>query len=311
MEDLLIQRFGQNSYERVDCAVQLNKKKNAALNKFNDKEFGRFVFLLETRACLSSIKLSSVDTVIIYGSDWNPVNDVRALQKITLESKPEQIPLFRMYSPYTLEEKVLILAKQGKFLDRKLQNISLGTSHMLLMWGASHQFKTLDEFHADSFASSAKSLFKDPSLEEVMQGFLQIISSVGKDTKSYTIVHVSQVGGVYRSESLLFGELHSEVMDEVQHHLFWTKMLEGKHPQWKYISSSSHRNRKRVHYSEESAKNTETETDEVVKKRKKLVNSRVDPPTIELGSDGNKISGCKEGNWLPFLISSDLIHEMS
>ncbi|PON42607.1 histone H3-K9 methyltransferase [Parasponia andersonii] len=294
LEDLLIQKFGENSYERVDHGLT-PAKKNTALNNFN-RERGRFVFLIETRACLSSIKLSSVDTVIIYASDWNPLIDVRALQKITLDSKPEQVTVFRLYSPYTLEEKVLILAKQGKFLDSKLENISLAISHMLLMWGASHQFKTLDEFHAEGLtASPAKSLSKEPSLEDIIQDFLQILSSNGKDSGSSTILNVPQVGGVYHSESPLFGELRSEVMDKVQPHLFWTQLLGGKHPQWKYISGSSQRNRKRVHYSEESAKNTETESDEAVKKRKKLINSKVAPPTIELGSAAKPISGCRVG----------------
>ena len=308
LEDLLIQRFGKNTYERVGRGV-LPTKKNAALSNFNNKECGRFVFLIEIRACLSSIKLSSVDTVIVYGSDWNPLNDVRALQKITLDSKREQITIFRLYTPYTLEEKVLILAKQGKFLDSNLQNISSGISHMLLMWGVSHQFKTLDEFHGDGLtASCTKGLFKQPSLEDVIHDFLQILSSNGKDSESSIIRNVQQVGGLYCLESSLFGELQSEAMDEVQPHLVWTELLEGKHPQWRYVSGSSQRNRKRVQYSEELAKMTETESDEVVKKRKKLVNSRVDPPTLVLGSDGKTISG-REGKWLTLLVVSDFIHE--
>ncbi|XP_062082123.1 helicase protein MOM1 isoform X2 [Humulus lupulus] len=296
LEDLLITKFGDNFYERVDYSIKHSKKiAAAAASKFNN-ESERFVFLIENRACNSSIKLFSIDIVIIYSSDWNPVNDVRALQKITLDLKSEQVTTFRLYTPYTLEEKVLLLAKQGKSPDGKLPNISLSMSHMLLMWGTAHLFKTLDKFHGEGVTtSSARRLFKEPSLEDVIKDLLQIISSDRKGSESSIIMHVPQVGGIYRTESLLYSELQSEVMDKVQPHLFWTEMLEGKHPQWKYIPNSSQRNRKRVHYSEETANNTETESDEIFKKRKKLVNGRVDPPPIDFGSDGKTVSSCKEG----------------
>lgn len=73
LDDFIRQRFGADSYERVDGGV-IPSKKQSALNKFNNEK-NRFIFLLETRACLSSIRLSEVGTVIIFGSDWSPMND--------------------------------------------------------------------------------------------------------------------------------------------------------------------------------------------------------------------------------------------
>lgn len=297
LDDVLRQRFGSDCYERVEGGV-LPAKKQAALNMFNDKEHGRFVFLLETRACGSSIKLSSVDTVIIYGSDWNPVNDIRALQKITLDSQLDHIKVFRLYSSYTVEEKVLILSKQEKILDSKLQNISRNTSHMLLMWGASHQFKTLDKFHGGNGPLSISDISSDEShLKDVFQDFSSILPLNGKDGGSGNpsiILNVQQVGGAYSTDSSLIGEQQSQLMDEGQPHIFWTKLLEGKHPLWKYSPGSSQRIRKRVKIYDEVPKNQEAEDDEVVKKRMKVVNSCVEPSCLELGSD----AGDKEGKWL-------------
>ncbi|KAM6598052.1 hypothetical protein CsatA_008576 [Cannabis sativa] len=294
LEDFLIHTFGKAFYERVDSDLKPSQK-ISAMNNFN-KDCERFVFLLENRACNSSIKLCSVDIVIIFSSDLNPVNDVRALQKITLDLKREQVTTFRLYTPYTVEEKVLHLSKEGKPLDGKSPNINLSMSHMLLMWGAAHQFNTLDKFHGEGVTtSSTESLVKEPSLEDVMKNFSQIISSDRTDNESI-IINVQQVGGIYCTESSLYGELQSEVMDKVQPHLFWTGVLEGKHPQWKFISYDlSQRTRKKVHYSDETSNNTGNESEEICKKRKKLSNSTVDPPSIELGSDGKSISSCKEG----------------
>ncbi|XP_059430737.1 helicase protein MOM1 isoform X2 [Corylus avellana] len=293
LDDFLRQRFGPDSYERVEMGI-LPSKKAAALNKFNNKECGRFVFLLEFRACLPSIKLSSVDTVIIFDSDWTPMNNFKALQKITIDSQLEQIKLFRLYSSFTVEENVLILAKQNKISD-SLQNIIQSTCHMLLMLGVSQLFDNLDKFHsANTPAPSASSVSEQSLLKDVVQEFLSILQN-GEDTgttNSSMILRVEQVGGIYSTSSLP-GERTVLLLDEAQPHIFWTKLLEGKHLQWKYPFGSSQRIRKRVHH--ELPKRPEVENDQVVKKRKKMLNSNVDPTSLKPGLEEKIISRDDEG----------------
>ena len=105
LEDLLRPKFGSDSYERIDKSLPPSKK-NAAMKKFNDKNNKRFVFLLETCACLPSIKLSSVDSIIIFDSDWNPMNDIRSLQKITLDHEYSLCLIFRWMSLHPLSNKI-------------------------------------------------------------------------------------------------------------------------------------------------------------------------------------------------------------
>lgn len=305
MDDFVRQRFGPDSYERVDGNV-VPSKKQAALNNFN-KEIGRFVFLLETRACLSSIKLSSVDTVIIFHSDWNPVNDLRALQKITLDSKFEQIKVFRLYSSCTVEEKVLILAKQDKVPDvGYMQTMRPGTSHSLLMWGASYLFNRLDEFHGGNIlVSRSSNLFEQSLLKDVAQEFLTILTQTGEDNytiKCNIILKVKQNQGTYSTTSPLFGESKIERMEQGPAHVFWTKLLEGKHPCWKYSSGSSQRIRKRVQYFGGLRNKPEAEND-IVKKHKKVANSKVNPSSAKPGlEEGKIVSKEKEGRCtLPLL----------
>jgi hypothetical protein len=283
LDDFVRQRFGQGSYERVDEHV-LPSRKQSALKFFNNHQEGRFVFLLETRACSSSIKLSSVDTVIIFASDWNPMTDIRSLQKITLHSQFDQINIFRLYSSCTVEEKVLIIARQDKTLESSLHSISRAASDMLLMWGASYLFEKLSEFHCgNDTASSGNTLFEQSHLKDVIQEFLTIIIQKGKDnTPSNSIIlKVKQNQGIYTTNFPLHGERKIQLLDEELPHIFWKKLLEGKQPRWKYSSGLSQRNRKRVQYADDIQKNTVVEGDEVVKKRNKVANNSTNSPSLK------------------------------
>ncbi|XP_058780148.1 helicase protein MOM1-like isoform X2 [Vicia villosa] len=286
LDDFLRQRFGLDSYERIDKGVSPSKKQ-AAMKKFNDKNNKRFVFLMETCACLPSIKLSSIDTIIIYDSDWNPMNDIRSLQKITLDSQFELIKMFRLYSAFTVEEKALILARQAKILDINTLFTNRSLSHTLLMWGASCLFDELGIFHNSATSTSSP----EQLLEETVSQFSSFISDAVEDSdkRNHSILlKVHQNGGTYCASSPLFGELKIGSLDEESPQNFWTKLLEGKQFQWKYSCSSSQRSRKRV----QPFNNLEGESDFVyegiAKKRTKVSNNIVDQPSLK--SEGEKLS---------------------
>ncbi|KAK8679012.1 hypothetical protein V6N13_144484 [Hibiscus sabdariffa] len=296
LDDFLRQRFGIDCYERVDNGV-IPSKKQSALNRFNnDRE--RFVFLLETRACLPSIKLSAVGTVIIFGSDWSPANDLRALQKITLDSQFEQIKIFRLYSSFTVEEKLLMLSKQDKTIDNNIENISPSTSHMLLKWGASYLFSQLEKFH-DISTLDANTLSQQSHLKDVIHEFLTLLHQTGIDdtSKLSLILQAKQIQGTYRTEMPLFGEQKIQVMNEDAPNTFWTKLLEGKCPRWKYSTSTSQRNRKRVQYFDELRKRPEAGSAEVAKRRKKFVSDGNDHPSPKAVLQEVKLpAGDREGS---------------
>ncbi|XP_022949441.1 helicase protein MOM1 isoform X2 [Cucurbita moschata] len=274
LDDFLRQRFGIDSYERIDGGL-IYSKKQAALNKFNNLESGRFLFLLEVRACLPSIKLSSVDSIIIYDSDWTPMNDLRALQRITLDSQLEQIKIFRLYSSCTVEEKVLMLSLQNKTLEGNLQNISWSCANMLLMWGASNLFADLDKFLDKD--KTADSLSDTAFLEEVVNDLVLLISQNARSTDefdSHVILKVQQIEGVYCAHSPILGQSKMPSTEE-QPLIFWSKLLDGKHPKWKYSSDRSLRNRKRVQQCDDSSCKSKSEIEESLRKRKKVSNSNV------------------------------------
>ncbi|KAE8652772.1 hypothetical protein Csa_022848 [Cucumis sativus] len=275
LDDFLRQRFGPDSYERIDGGL-IYSKKQAALNKFNNLESGRFLFLLEVRACLPSIKLSSIDSIVIYDSDWTPMNDLRALQRITLDSHLDQIKIFRLYTSCTVEEKVLMLSLENKTLDGNLQNISWSCANMLLMWGASDLLADLEKFHGKEKTEDA--LSDSTLLEEVVNDLILLISQNGRSTDKYdshVILEVQQIEGVYSACSQLPGQLKKLSTEEMQPFIFWSQLLCGKHPKWKYSSDRSLRNRKRVQQTDDSLNKSEYEIEESVSKRKKVSNNNV------------------------------------
>ncbi|GAB4842887.1 hypothetical protein Ancab_012866 [Ancistrocladus abbreviatus] len=290
LDDYLRQRFGPDSYERVDGGGYIPSRKQAALNKFN-KEKGRFVFLLETRACLPSIKLSSVDAVIIFDSDWNPLNDLRALQRIKIDSKFEHINIFRFYSFCTIEENILILAKKEMTLD--IQSISRGTSHMLLMWGASYLFSKLDVFHCDNALDSSANLVPEDSLLwDVVQEFLSILAK-HENVPCKFVSRVQPNGGIYGNTFSLGEQKVQLTIDELPH-VFWGKLLDEGPRKWKFSSLSLPRNRKRVRYFYNSPKQLDVHGGENQNKRRKGEGNNVDSSTAKDVADVGRGFGSRK-----------------
>ncbi|KAG1359754.1 hypothetical protein COCNU_08G012000 [Cocos nucifera] len=284
LDDFLRQRFGADSYERVDSGLVLSKKL-AALSMFNDKGKGRFVFLIENRACLPSVKLSSVDAIIIYNSDWNPLNDLRSLQKISLEPQFEQVAVFRLYSSCTIEEKVLIFAKQDMILESNIQSISPSVSHSLLSWGASYLFSKLDELHQQGNQNNCSENSSDNSfLDNVVLELLTKLSSKdgARDPSNCSIlIKAQQSGASYSRNIMLVGEKDGISSLNKDPPNFWSNLLDGKYPQWRYISEPSQRSRRKVQQPDDSLKTPEAVNDELKKKRRKVASNIVDPTSLQ------------------------------
>ncbi|CAH1441633.1 unnamed protein product [Lactuca virosa] len=296
LDDFVHQRFGEDSYERVDGARMAQKSKQAAFNSFNNNP-NKFIFLLE-RSNQPSIKLSSVDIVIIFDSDLNPANDIRKLS-IDSDSQQKQIMIFRLYSKNTLEEKILKLAQQNVAVDSKRSRL---TCDALLMWGAKDLFKNLEKFHGESGKdiSSQGNLLKD-----VMEEFLYIISNKGKnkDGEKSMITKV-QTCGYYGNRNMPYGDIKNQLPDGEQPHIFWRNLLEGKYPQWKFVHVSTSRQRKRTQYYGETS-DTIAPVADAVKKRKKSPASR----PVEWGTGGAYEGGNNESQSSPELLHPT-VHEL-
>lgn len=234
---------------------------------FNIKDSKKFICLIETRACTAGITLSSIDAIIIFNSDWDPLNDIKALEKITIDSKFEEMNVFRLYSSCTVEEKVLILAKEGVVLDIKIKDMKPSICHKLLSWGASCLFRKLNastEFMASSLETMNTA--EQTLLEDVVQELLPLLprssgdhSHLGCSTakpNSINVLKVQQKEGIYCGGLSLHGELIVQSKDNfsiVRHlidteppYIFWTNLLKDKQPRWKYMFGPSQKIKRKV-----------------------------------------------------------------
>ncbi|OIW11291.1 hypothetical protein TanjilG_20440 [Lupinus angustifolius] len=288
LDDVLCQRFGKDCYVRYDRLYRPSMKQ-AALDTFNDRESGKFVFLIENRACLPSVKLSSVDTVILFDSDWDLHNDLRALHKMSISFQRTEITVFRLYSPFTVEERALILAKEGIALESDMQLITQSTFLNLLKWGASYLFNKLDDLHCSGSSVSAADISTDESLLNDVTGELLsrlVYSSGDTDCHEWSFIFRAQLnGGEFARNILLAGERVMKKSDNGPNIFSWSDLLNGRQPRWIFLSVSSQRTRKTVKYFDHIEKESEYLSDPIMSEKKKVSKANVNPNRRKLSKD--------------------------
>jgi len=317
LDDVLCQRFGKDCYVRYGRAYT-PKTKEAALDTFNDRDSGKFVFLMENRACLSSVKLSSVDTVILFDSDFDPQNDLRGLQRMSISSKLKQLTVFRLYSYYTVEEKILMLAKEGISLDSNVRLISQSISHTLLKWGTSHLFNKLDDLHASVTSVSTPDIADQSLLHDVLCELSSQLVCGADDIDCHEwsfISTIQQNGGDYARNILLLGERIMKGLGSEPRAFSWSD-LQGRYPQWKFLSVSSQRMRSRAKHFDYILNESECEDHTIIGKRtssnaskkrkvsrddvdhnlKKLTKDKVDPNRRKASKDVVETEGRELSN---------------
>ena len=119
LDDYVRQQFGVNCYERLDGGLP-SSKKTAALQRFNATESECFVFLLDRRACLPSIKLRSINCIVIFDSDWNPQMDQQAEDRAHRIGQKKEVRVFVLACVGTIEEDILDRAKSKMGIDAKV-----------------------------------------------------------------------------------------------------------------------------------------------------------------------------------------------
>ncbi|CAI8614611.1 unnamed protein product [Vicia faba] len=285
LDDVLCQRFGNDCYVRYGRGY-IPSKKQAALAAFNDRKSGQFVFLIESSACVPSIKLSSVDTIILFDSGLDPQSDLKCLQKMSVSSKFNKLTVLRLYSYFTVEEKVLMLAKDGLALDSNVQLLSQSTNHSLLKWGASYLFSKLDDLHGSGTSVSAL----DISDHSILNGVIfELSSKLGCDSKGTDchgqsfVSRVQQNGGEYERNISLLGEREMKKLGNETHTLSWSDLLKGRNPHWRFLPVLPQSIRKRIEYFHHSL--AESEKDTVDPEERKVTKDSVDPKRRKVSKD--------------------------
>lgn len=101
---------------RIDGSVAQDERRQQILD-FNTDPDHR-LFLLSTRAGGQGINLASADTVILFDSDWNPQQDLQAIDRAHRIGQKRPVVIFRLATKGTIEEDLLMSADAKRRLEK-------------------------------------------------------------------------------------------------------------------------------------------------------------------------------------------------
>jgi SNF2 family DNA or RNA helicase len=96
-------------YSRIDGSDTLDQRDTAVKNFYDKPEFS--IFLLSTRAGGLGLNLVAADRVILYDIDWNPQNDLQAMDRAYRIGQTRPVTVYRLVTEKTIEERMLDLQK--------------------------------------------------------------------------------------------------------------------------------------------------------------------------------------------------------
>lgn len=102
---------------RIDGSVHWQERRDQ-ITEFNDVTTDSFVFLLSTRAGGLGLNLTAADTVIIYDSDWNPHQDMQAMDRVHRIGQTRPVHVYRLATAHSVEGKMLKRANSKLMLER-------------------------------------------------------------------------------------------------------------------------------------------------------------------------------------------------
>jgi len=103
IEDLK-QSYENFKYLRLDGSVPVNQR-GSIVSRFNSEAIP-FLFLTTSIGGLG-LNLTSADTVVFYEHDWNPFNDLQAMDRAHRLGQKNTVNVFRLIAKSTIEEKVM------------------------------------------------------------------------------------------------------------------------------------------------------------------------------------------------------------
>lgn len=110
--DILEDYCGKTGFKfvRLDGQSALADRRDIVAEWQTNEEL--FIFLLSTRAGGVGLNLTAADTVIFFDSDWNPTQDLQAMDRAHRLGQERPVTVYRLISRGTIEERMLIRAQQ-------------------------------------------------------------------------------------------------------------------------------------------------------------------------------------------------------
>ena len=92
------------------------------------------LFLLTTRSGGLGINLSAADTVILYDSDWNPQQDIQAMDRVHRLGQKRDVAVYRLITLGTLDVQLLRIAEEKRKLERIVTHHDRAVTLMLNLY---------------------------------------------------------------------------------------------------------------------------------------------------------------------------------
>ncbi|KAF2870583.1 SNF2 family N-terminal domain-containing protein [Massariosphaeria phaeospora] len=107
-------------HARIDGSVAQTDRQSQirAFNIPNSSKTATNVFLLSTRAGGQGINLASADTVVLFDSDWNPQQDLQAMDRAHRIGQTRNVVVYRFATRNTVEQKLLESAEGKRRLEK-------------------------------------------------------------------------------------------------------------------------------------------------------------------------------------------------
>lgn len=94
----------KNYAHELLCGATDRQSRQKSIDKFSNSSYDEsFVFLLSTKAGGLGLNLTSADTVIIFDSDWNPMNDLQAQARCHRIGQTQNVKVYRFLTKDTQE----------------------------------------------------------------------------------------------------------------------------------------------------------------------------------------------------------------
>ncbi|CAN9365754.1 unnamed protein product [Alternaria sp. RS040] len=108
------------NYARIDGSVAQTDRQDQilAFNKPSSSKEAADIFILSTRAGGQGINLAAADTVILFDSDWNPQQDLQAMDRAHRIGQKRNVIVYRFATRNTVEQKLLESAEAKRRLEK-------------------------------------------------------------------------------------------------------------------------------------------------------------------------------------------------
>ena len=118
LEEYVTGRWGPlgRAYFRLDGTTN-RIAREMDMRSFNAPGAEAFLYLISTRAGGQGINLATADVVVLYDTCYNPQVDLQAQDRAHRIGQSKQVKIYRLISPSTFEERVLLRARQKLLLD--------------------------------------------------------------------------------------------------------------------------------------------------------------------------------------------------